>query len=288
MRVRSGPAKWARAALAASAAAGLVMAGTGCSGSSAAAGPPTGSPAPVRAAATHAAKAPGADRAAAFHKWGVPLLPLPPRPPAVKPVRTGPGLMPVVSRVPTTQKIVFVTFDDGAEKDPRFVAMMRDLNIPFTMFLTDDIIKSDYGYFKPLQALGNSIQDHTLTHADLPTDSAAGQRAEICTQQARLTHEYGVRPGLFRPPYGDWNAATLAAAKSCGGLRAAILWRETMQIKRVTFQDPGKKFHPGDIVLAHFRGPSQLKGESMTKMVGIMLKSIAAQGFTVARLDDYV
>ncbi|WP_405591202.1 polysaccharide deacetylase family protein [Streptomyces sp. NBC_01190] len=229
-----------------------------------------------------------AERAARFRAWGVPLLALPPRPPAVKPVRTGGAEIPVISRVPTEQKIVFVTFDDGLEKDPRFVAMMRDLRIPFTMFLTDDIIKDDYSYFKPLQALGNTIQDHTLSHPDLPTESLARQTHEICAQQSRLAREYGVRPGLFRPPYGDLNADTRAAVTSCGGLRAIILWRETMQIKRVTFQDPGRKFHPGDIILAHFRGPAQLKGESMTKMVAAMLRGIAAQGYTVARLDDYV
>jgi peptidoglycan/xylan/chitin deacetylase (PgdA/CDA1 family) len=206
----------------------------------------------------------------------------------VKPVRTGGPVVPVVSRIPTDRKIVFVTFDDGAEKDPAFVRMMQDLRVPFTMFLTDDIIKNDYGYFRPLQRLGNSIEDHTLSHPDLRLKSPAAQKREICGQQAKLAAQYGVRPGLFRPPYGAWNAATRAAVKSCGGLRAIILWRETMQIKRVTFQDPHGRFHPGDIILAHFRGPAELKGESMTRMTAIMLKEIADQGYTVANLEDYV
>lgn len=254
-------------------------------------GTPPGSPAPR--GATHAAApahtpSPAGDRSAAFRRWGVPLLPPPPSPPAVKPIRTGGGTIPVVSDIPTTQKIVFLTFDDGAEKDPRFVAMMRDLKIPFTMFLTDDLIKSDYGFFRPLQALGNSIQNHTLSHPDLPRRSLAQQEHEICTQQTRLTHEYGTAPGLFRPPYGDYDADTRTAVKSCGGLRAIILWRESMQIKKVQFQRPDKKFHPGDIILAHFRGPAQLKGETMTVMTANLLRQIASQGFTVARLDDYV
>lgn len=229
-----------------------------------------------------------AARAAAFRKWGIPVLPLPPAPPAVKPVRTGGPVVPVVSRVPTDQKIVFVTFDDGAEKDPAFVRMMQDLRVPFTMFLTDDIIKSDYGYFRPLQQLGNHIEDHTLSHPDLALKSPAAQKREICVQQQKLAKEYGARPGLFRPPYGAYNSATRAAVKSCGGLRAIILWRESMQIKRVAFQDPHKRFHPGDIILAHFRGPSQLKGESMTAMTANMLREIAAQGYAVANLEDYV
>ncbi|WP_327289181.1 polysaccharide deacetylase family protein [Streptomyces sp. NBC_01198] len=261
----------------------------GCS-----AGTPAGSPAP-RDATTASPTTPPAskpsptdDRAAGFRKWGLPLLPPPPAPPAVKPIRTGDGKIPAVSDIPTTQKIVFLTFDDGAEKDPKFVGMMRDLKIPFTMFLTDDIIKNDYGFFRPLQALGNTIENHTLSHPDLHGRTLAQQKHEICTQQQKLTHEYGKVPGLFRPPYGNYNTDTRAAVKSCGGLRAMILWRESMQIKKVQFQRPDKKFHPGDIILAHFRGPAQLKGETMTKMVANLLRQISSQGFTLARLEDYV
>jgi peptidoglycan/xylan/chitin deacetylase (PgdA/CDA1 family) len=269
----------------------LVLGGCASSPAPAPSGTPSGAPSASRTAAAGEG-APGqtdaARRAAAFRKWGVPLLAPPPPPPAVKPVRTGGATLPVVSRIPTTRKIVFVTFDDGAEKDPKFVAMMRDLRIPFTMFLTDRIIRNDYGFFKPLQALGNPIEDHTLTHPDLRTRTLAQQHTEICGQQARLTHEYGTRPGLFRPPYGAYDADTRAAVKSCGGLRAVILWRESMQIKNLAFQDPAKRFHPGDIILAHFRGPSELKGETMTVMVRNMLREIARQGYTVAPLEDYV
>jgi peptidoglycan/xylan/chitin deacetylase (PgdA/CDA1 family) len=272
----------------------LLLGTAGCGGHKAKAAPPgpahpsgAGAHTPSSAVKTAAARA-AAARAAAFRKWGIPLLPAPPAPPAVKPVRTGKGLMPVVSDIPTSRKIVFVTFDDGAEKDPKFVAMMRDLKIPFTMFLTDDIIRNDYGFFTPLQAMGNSIENHTLSHPDLHTRSLAGQRHEICGQQTRLTHEYGTAPGLFRPPYGNYNADTKTAVTSCGGLRAIILWRESMQIKKVQFQRPDHRFHPGDIILAHFRGPSELKGESMTRMTANMLRQIAGQGFTVARLEDYV
>ncbi|SFE79847.1 Peptidoglycan/xylan/chitin deacetylase, PgdA/CDA1 family [Actinacidiphila alni] len=273
----------------------LLLGGAGCSAHKDDAAPPSPSPSDTGAHAPSAAgkaaaagKSAAAARAAAFRKWGIPLLPPPPAPPAVKPVKTGKGLLPVVSDVPTTKKIVFVTFDDGAEKDPKFVAMMKDLKIPFTMFLTDDIIRSDYGFFKPLQALGNSIQNHTLSHPDLHTKSLAGQKHEICGQETKLTHEYGTAPGLFRPPYGNYNTDTKAAVNSCGHLRAIILWRESMQIKKVQFQRPDHRFHPGDIILAHFRGPSELKGESMTRMTANMLRQIAQQGFTVARLDDYV
>ncbi|GAA3058041.1 hypothetical protein GCM10020000_45940 [Streptomyces olivoverticillatus] len=66
-----------------------------------------------------------------------------------------------------------------------------------------------------------------------------------------------------------------------------VLWEATMQINDMRYAE-GDKLHPGDIILAHFRGPSELKGTSMTEMTANMLRSIQAQGFTVARLEDYV
>ncbi|GAA1356702.1 polysaccharide deacetylase family protein [Streptomyces beijiangensis] len=227
-------------------------------------------------------------RAAAFRKWGLKPFAPAPAPPAIKPVKIVPGApVPVISEIPTKKKIVFVTFDDGAEKDPKFVAMMKELKIPFTMFLMNDAIRSDYGYFKPLQALGNRIENHTLHHPNMRTLGAAAQKNEVCGQETKLTAEYGSAPRLFRPPYGNWNAGTRAAVKDCG-LKAIVLWRESMQIKNMQYQRTDKKLHPGDIILAHFRGPTELKGHSMTEMTANMLRHIQKQGFTVARLEDYL
>ena len=226
---------------------------------------------------------------AAYRKWGLKPLAAPPAPPATKPAlpAAGGGGVPVVSDIPTKEKIVFLTFDDGAEKDPKFVTMMQELKIPFTMFLTDSVIRSDYGYFKKLQALGDGVQNHTLTHPNLRTLGAAAQKQEICGQQTKLKDRYGTAPRLFRPPYGNWNENTRAAVASCG-MEAIVLWRESMQIKNMQYQRADEKLHPGDIILAHFRGPSELKGTTMTTMTANLLRHIQEQGFTVARLEDYL
>jgi hypothetical protein len=61
-----------------------------------------------------------------------------------------------------------------------------------------------------------------------------------------------------------------------------------MQIRTLQYQLPDKKLHPGDIILAHFRGPAELKGATMTEMFANLLKRIQEQGFAVARLEDYI
>ncbi|MCB8904110.1 MULTISPECIES: polysaccharide deacetylase family protein [unclassified Streptomyces] len=270
-------------------AAALLVTGCGAEQPGPAAAPAkTNAPAADPSAGHRAPEAPGVAAAAAYRRWGLKPFPAPPAPPAVKPVTRKPGgPVPVISDIPTTEKIVFITIDDGAEKDPAFVRMMKDLGIPVTMFLTDSVVRADYGYFTPLVAQGHGLANHTLTHPDLHTLSQDAQRREICGQQTKLAKRYGTTPRLFRPPYGNWNEATRAAAGTCG-VDAIVLWRESMQIKNMQYQRADKKLHPGDIILAHFRGPSELKGRTMTEMTATMLRRIQEQGFTVARLEDYV
>ncbi|MFJ9706342.1 polysaccharide deacetylase family protein [Streptomyces sp. NPDC101234] len=231
---------------------------------------------------------PHAADVAAWRRWGLTPLRTAPQPPADKPVKlSATGTVPVLTHIPTSQKVVFVTVDDGQEKDPEFIKMMRDLKIPITMFLMNDAVKSDYAYFKRLQALGNHIQNHTLHHPVMSSLPLARQQEEVCGDQKILTKEYGTAPLLFRPPYGAYDSNTRTAVGECGP-RAIVWWREAMQIRNMQYQTADKKLRDGDIILAHFRGPSELKGHTMTQMFANMLRRIQQQGFAVARLEDYI
>uniref|UniRef100_UPI002FDC6614 polysaccharide deacetylase family protein n=1 Tax=Streptomyces sp. IBSBF 2950 TaxID=2903528 RepID=UPI002FDC6614 len=208
----------------------------------------------------------------------------PDRPPRLR--AAGPGLPPVVDRVPTRDKVVFLTYDDGAEKDPRFVDMVRELRLPVSMFLTDSVVGPGYGHFARLRAVGATVQNHTLDHTALRGLPYAGQRAEICGQQHKLRQRFGARPTLFRPPYGLHDATTLRAAADCG-IAAVVLWRASMQIHDLRYA-VGDRLRPGDIVLAQFRGPDQLGGATLTQMTTRLLRRIQEQGLTVGRLEDYL
>lgn len=252
--------------------------------------PAGGGAVPTSPAGTPTTAAPAGGDPAAWAKWNLKPLAPAPAPPADKPIkleRTGP--VPVFSEVKTSDKVVFITIDDGAEKDPKFVEMLTELKVPISMFLTRDIVKNDYGYFKPLQALGNHIQNHTVDHPVMSKIPAEKQKSEICDAQSALTQQYGTAPLLFRPPFGDGaNTPTLNNSVQQCGPRAMVLWRESMQIHDMQYQAADKKLKSGDIILAHFRGPKELKGATMTQMFGDLLARIQEQGFSVARLEDYI
>ena len=217
-----------------------------------------------------------------------PFAPAPP-PPAVKPITLSASDPKVFSHVPMTDKVVFVTIDDGIEKDPKFIQMVKDFRIPITTSLADVLIRDDYAYFEKLHETGYvSIQNHTVTHPlHMPGLSASRQLDEISGQQEKLHREYGTRPYIFRPPGGNYNATTIDSVSEAG-LKGLMLWKEAMEITDMEYQTSAHALNPGDIILCHFRGPAQLHGETMVHMMIHLYKHIQAQGFTVADVTKYV
>jgi peptidoglycan/xylan/chitin deacetylase (PgdA/CDA1 family) len=217
-----------------------------------------------------------------------PFAPAPP-PPAVKPITLSASDPTVFSQIPLTDKVVFVTIDDGIEKDPKFIQMVKDFQVPITISLADVLIRDDYAYFEKLYQTGYvSIQNHTVDHPlDMPGLSATQQLYEIAVQQEKFRKEYGVKPYIFRPPGGNYDETTIASAAQAG-LKGLMLWKEAMQITDMEYQTSVHRLNPGDIILCHFRGPAQLDGESMVHMMIHLYRRIQAQGFTVADITKYV
>ncbi|MFD9316614.1 polysaccharide deacetylase family protein [Streptomyces sp. NPDC060053] len=263
------------------------------------AGPPPEAP-PARALHSYASRLRAAHQArvAAAKRWGLKRVPLtPPAPPADQPEITTRkgfevdeheelGLPPVFTTIPTRDRVVFLTIDDGAEKDPAFLRMMSELKIPYTAFLSDYLVKDDYGYFKRMQDRGVGLNNHTLHHPYLPALSYARQKREICGMQDVIEKRYGKRPTLFRPPFGNYDQDTLRAAKACG-VRYAPLWAEEVFVDHWEYREWDQDLHPGDIVLSHFRGRGDWKG-TMPDMVRRFLNKVTAKGYAVARLEDYL
>ncbi|MEV0025314.1 polysaccharide deacetylase family protein [Streptomyces atroolivaceus] len=266
--------------------------------------PPAGQPGAAAAPEGPAAAAAKAERlkraqaarAAVARKWGLAKVPLvAPAPPAVKPrvttregfeVEGGEALPPVFTAVPTKERIVFLTMDDGAEKDPELLRMMTELKIPYSAFISDYVVSDDYGYFKDMQARGVTLSNHTLNHRYLPGLSKAEQRREICGEQDKIEKHFGKRPTLFRPPYGNYNGDTLRVARSCG-IKAVPLWAAEAFPDRMEWREWDQDLHPGDIILTHFRGREDWDG-SMADMVRRVMKTVTDKGYAVARLEDYV
>jgi peptidoglycan/xylan/chitin deacetylase (PgdA/CDA1 family) len=215
----------------------------------------------------------------AWYIYELPHFNAPPPPAAVPPLPASGPAKQINQVFVGGQKVAFITIDDGWEKDPDIVELLRAAHIPFTMFLTTNAIKSNPAFFTTLESLGGVIEDHTVTHPKLSQESYTQQRHEICDNRATLTKLYGRAPILMRAPYGLSNADTLKAAASCG-IRANLRWNEYAVTGSVTYQRPGG-IHPGDMVLMHF--DKYLKANLLAT-----LQAFHRDGITPALLEDYL
>ncbi|MER6619887.1 polysaccharide deacetylase family protein [Streptomyces sp. NPDC000931] len=207
------------------------------------------------------------------------------RSPGAGPAPQAGALPPVVDHVPTRDRVVFLTYDDGAERDPRFIDLVRERRLPVSLFLTDTVAGPGYAHFARLRSVGASLQNHTLDHPALRGLPYAGQRAEICGQQRKLKSRFGVRPRLLRPPYGAYDTTTLRAAADCG-IGTVVLWRATLEPDgHLTYTDAPHHLTPGDIIaVPSGEAPTLSLAERTTRLLG----ELEERGLRVGRLEDHV
>lgn len=200
--------------------------------------------------------------------------------PAPVPVPPTPGpFAPVVDRVPTSDPVVFLTIDDGWFLEPAVVDFLRASGIPVTLFLLPQAARQDPAYFQAIQGLGASVQDHTIVHPHLVTLPVEDQAAEICAGADELAGMFGVRPWLFRAPYGLLDDNTRAAARSCG-IDTIVGWKAFVDGAALTVLEP-PGLRAGDVVLLHFR-------PDLLTSLQVAVDAARAAGLEPARLEEYL
>ncbi len=190
------------------------------------------------------------------------------------------GLPPFVTHIDTTDKIVFLTIDDGWTKDQKIIDLIKSWGVPVTSFLTKSAIADNVDYFREIQSVtGQYVQDHTLTHPFLTKLNLDGQKKEICGAADTYTNWFGTRPWIFRPTYGAWNATTAQAANDCG-MDYIVNWNASLPGRALVFAE-GTALKPGDIILTHWR-------DDLYPDMARLFRRIAREGFKVAALQDYL
>ncbi|MFJ6543106.1 hypothetical protein ACIQMP_20985 [Streptomyces sp. NPDC091385] len=205
-----------------------------------------------------------ADRA--YRHWGLPA-PLATAPHHAATTRTATRLPAVVDRVPTTDKVVFLTYDDGVGQDPRLATLIRELHLPVTVFAT--------ARQPALRRAGATVEHRAPRRGTLPGLPYTRQRTALCTHPT--AH-------LLRPRHGTYDHTTLRAAAHCG-ITALVLWRATVTPTGVAYTRGPHTLLPGDIVrVGPARGPATALGERTARL----LRKVQERGLTVGRLEDYL
>lgn len=195
------------------------------------------------------------------------------------PARPG-GLPPVLRSVDTTDKVVFLTIDDGYSDSAKTAKILRKFDVPVTSFLTQSAIGENRNYFAKLSEQdGQAIQNHSINHPQLPSLDQAGQENQICVTSDDFAEWTGTRPWMLRPPYGEYNETTRVAAKECG-IDYIVNWNVSLPAGHLRYAE-GAGLKSGDIILTHWR-------DDLPRHLKRALRDIRKQGFKVGALQDYL
>jgi peptidoglycan/xylan/chitin deacetylase (PgdA/CDA1 family) len=123
------------------------------------------------------------------------------------------------SVIPTTRRVVALTFDAGANADavPSILATLRRDGVPATFFLTGNFVRDFPAAARSIAAGGFRIGDHTVSHPYLTRLGDAAVRQQILGGAQQIASVTGKNPvPLFRFPFGDADARTIAIANQAG------------------------------------------------------------------------
>lgn len=144
-------------------------------------------------------------------------------PTPVPPTTTAPGIPPAlrgqdVTVLPTGERVVALTFDAGANSAglPGILTTLADRDVQATFFLTGRWAQADPAGVAAIRAGGHRIGNHSMTHPPLTGRSEAAVAEEVSGAE-RVLRSAGADPRpLFRFPYGDRDADTIATVNALG------------------------------------------------------------------------
>ena len=102
--------------------------------------------------------------------------------------------------IPTTRRVVALTFDAGANADavPSILATLRREGVPATFFLTGNFVRDFPFAARSIAAAGFRIGDHTITHPYLTQLSDAAVRHQILGAAQQIATVTGQNPAPLR------------------------------------------------------------------------------------------
>ncbi len=163
--------------------------------------------------------------------------------------------LPVYS-VARDDKVVAISFDAawGGTQTIPLLNILDEYNVKTTFFLVGFWVDKYPDLVKEIVARGHEIGNHSQSHPHMSQLSEEKIKEELRIMGDKVVKLTGVRPTLFRPPYGDYNDKVILTSRSEG--YEVIQWsvdsldwknRGTDDIIKQCTQD----VHSGDIVLFH-------------------------------------
>lgn len=199
-----------------------------------------------------------------------------------------------VQRIPTSRKVVALTFDAGGNGGgtTSILDTLDRTGVPATFFLTGAFARGAPDAARAIVKSGHRIGNHSETHPEFSKITNAEIGAEVAFAERTLGNLGADTRPLFRFPYGDRNDRAIRAVNDVGYLPVGWTvdtagWQGTSAgattekaVRRVL-----NTLRPGQIVLAHV-GAHPSDGSTIdADALPTIIREVRERGYRFVSLD---
>ncbi len=161
-----------------------------------------------------------------------------------------------VYNVQTQEKKIAISFDAawGNSDTQRLIDILDRYHVKTTFFVVGAWVDKYPESAKALAAAGHEVCNHSDTHPHMRKLSQEEMKAQVEKCNEKIASATGIKPILFRPPYGDYNDAVIQTVESLN--MYPIQWNvDSLDWKNPTPDQIANRVltnvKPGSIVLFH-------------------------------------
>ena len=190
----------------------------------------------------------------------------------------------IICKATTSKKQIAISFDDGPAENytPEILELLNKNNIKAAFFCIGNRVEKNEVLLKQVFDEGHIIGNHSYSHAPMFDLFPTGKMCKDLNNMDEVTKKaIGVKPKLFRPPYGVTNPTVRKAI--INGNYIPVGW--SIRSLDTMIKDKEKLFrriadiNPGDIVLFHDTSKTTLD------ILQTFIEHVQKSGFTFVRLD---
>lgn len=197
----------------------------------------------------------------------------------------------IVWEVPTHDKLIALTFDDGPDpvQTPQILALLKQYQAKGTFFVLGKWAEKFPELVMQEQQEGHEVANHTYAHTYAVKSTARDKFTQDMAAAEQSITDAGVpRPLLFRPPGGFYNDMVIDVAKQKG--YTIVLWSWHQDTR--DWASPGvaaitnkvlKNARNGDIVLFH----DKVEGRAQTvAALKVILPKLQQEGYRFVTVSE--
>ncbi|MDB5084047.1 MAG: chitooligosaccharide deacetylase [Bacilli bacterium] len=199
----------------------------------------------------------------------------------------------VILHGPPNVRQVALTFDDGPDDlwTPRILDVLRHYNVHATFFLVGHRAEAHPEVLRRIVREGHVAGNHTYDHPKLTDITPAEVESEITRTSDIIQRTAGVKPALFRPPYGALSVPVIEQIRRLG--YKIIFWDvDSLDWSGLTAAQVAANIlahvHPGSIILQHSAGGVGESLEDTVQALPYVITTLEREGYQFRTVPELV